>query len=118
MYPVFFIDLTYTLIKKALVDQVAISYKKRLIQFGIFTLLGILFLNNALILFGLSLYNYLLSLPLNAISSAIVIGVIFLLIGILCMVIASRIGSNKKHIQDSSIVKDTVNSFLSGFKEG
>lgn len=111
-------DIVFSLVKKMLKEDISILGSRKIMQSAMWFMVGIILLNNAFILFALAVYNYLLFLLFSPVLSALLGGMFFLLFAGVFFGIACKIISRRKHFQTNVFVKDALNAFVVGFKDG
>lgn len=108
-------DILCLLLKKKLMEESVIVRGRRIITSGITLVAGLLLLHIALLLLALSLYHYLLSLPVTAVASALISGLIYMLLAALCFLTTAKLFSTHPR-NTSHVLQDMLYAFLQGIK--
>lgn len=112
-------DFLYALFRKAVMLDSAIFYGKKIALSGIYAMIGIVFLNNTVLLLSLSLYNALIAMDMLPYMAAMLSSFFLLLVSLLFFAIAYHILTSRKYrpraLPQPTLMKDTLTSFYAGF---
>lgn len=116
------IDILCTVVKKFLEGKLVLLRGRKIARSLLYMSAGIVMLNNALILLAFAFYNYLLTLFFSPVVSALLSGLLFLLIAAILLGFAYKTIITKQCLQNSDPIhtelRDALDAFLSGFLNG
>lgn len=107
----------YALFKRAIMLDSAVFRGKKIALSGMVGIMGLLFLNNAILLLSLSLYNMLIAYDLSPYLAAITSSGFLLVLSLLLFLMAYKIFNAQKPTPElpATLLKNTAESFYAGF---
>lgn len=112
------IDIISLMAKKMLHQEMVLLQGKKIARSFLYMIAGIVMINNAFILLALAFYNYLLTLLLSPIASALLSGLFFLAIAAVFIGFAYKTITTTRCFKSNMVAKEALDAFLSGFRNG